>query len=440
MNTDESKYARLLRRTLLTNSAFSALSAVTFLAAAAPLARQVALGIPWFSSTAINLFVFSALLLFIGTRPRLDRIWIRVLVLFIAVLDLLWTMSSGMIAVLPSMTTVVGVLLVAVSGLTIGAFGVLQIVSVWGMSRSFKAQFGKAAAFVLIPILLSSCAPADIRNRQVREHGQAQASFGRGRELLLQVAERHGLAAWKAFKTARFVSVDEWAGFTGRFTGWWPVQKQRFRFDTLLGTFTSRVELLDGPKAGQVMGVQSWKGYGVSSTGARVEPAEDALSTFYLPTLQYFAELPFRILSAQYITYGGERELNGSTYQLIYATWGSLEANPENDQYELWINEDTLLVEKCFYTVRDAFKGAVGTIHFDDYREVQGVMVPFLQTVTLASPESTLYPVENNFFHQMRLESAGFDSFPPEKLIVYPNQTPGDFKPDVGDQGRSGAV
>ena len=431
MDFHESKYTRLLRRTLLTNSAFSALSAVTFLAAAAPLARQVALGTLWFSSTAINLFVFSALLLFIGRRPRLDRIWIRVLVLFIAVLDLLWVMSSGMVILLPSMTTAVGALLVAFSGLIIGAFGVLQIVSVWGMSRSLKAQFGKAAALVLILLILSSCAPADIRNRQVREHGQAQASFVQGRKLLLQAAERHGLVAWKAFRTARFVSVDEWTGFAGLFTGWWPVQEQRFKFDTLLGTFTSRVELLDGPNAGEVMGVQSWRGYGAPGAGARVEPAEDGLRIFYLPTLQYFAELPFRILSAQYITYGGERELNGSTYQLIYASWGSLGANPEHDQYELWINKETLLVEKCFYTVRDAFKGAVGTIHFDDYREVQGVMVPFLQTVTLASPESTLYPVKNNFFHQMRLESAGFDSFPPEKLIVYPDRTPGDFKPGV---------
>jgi len=440
MSSHESKYARLLRRTLLTNSAFSGLSAITFLAAASPLARQVALGTFWFSSTAINLFVFSVLLLFLGTRPRLDRIWIRALVLFFAVLDLIWAMSSGMVVLLPSMTTAIGSLLVALSGLIIGAFGVLQIVSVWGMSRSLKAQFGKAAALVLIPLILSSCGPADIRNRQVREHGETQASFDRGRELLLQAAERHGLAAWKAFKTARFVSVDEWAGFAGRFTGWWPVQEQRFRFDTLLGTFTSRVELLDGPGVGEVMGVQSWKGYGASHAGARVESAEDGLRSFYLPTLQYFAELPFRILSAQYITYGGERELDGSTYQLIYASWGSLEANLEHDQYELWINEETLLVEKCFYTVRGAFSGAVGTIHFDDYREVQGVMVPFLQTVTLADPESTLYPVGNNFFHQMRLESASFDSFPPEKLVVYPDRAPGDVKPDIGDQERSGAV
>ena len=83
----------------------------------------------------------------------------------------------------------------------------------------------------------------------------------------------------------------------------------------------------------------------------------------------------------------------------------------------------------CQYTLREAGPVFTGTIHFGDYREVQGVFFPFQQTVILPAPEHTLYPLEEYFFHQTRGASVAFDEFEEDLLIVDTSLLPGDVKP-----------
>jgi hypothetical protein len=71
-----------------------------------------------------------------------------------------------------------------------------------------------------------------------------------------------------------------------------------------------------------------------------------------------------------------------------------------------------------------------GTMHYEDYREVQGIQVPFVQTVQ--PPELTRYPLSENYFHRVELETASFDTVPREELLPDPALgDPGDRKPEI---------
>ncbi|MEM7050914.1 MAG: hypothetical protein AAF604_14695 [Acidobacteriota bacterium] len=280
----------------------------------------------------------------------------------------------------------------------------------------------------LLAVSTVGCGLADIRNSALQVEAPTAEAVERGRALLEATAERHGLAAWSTFRTQEVTAVDTWPGWK-RFMGHWPGEVQRFRTQTILGTFTSRAELLDGEKAGETWGIQSWATYKQQGDG-EPEFADDDHILFYLPTLQYFNELPYRLRHAEIVAYAGEDEHNGKTYDLVYATWGSFAANETHDQYELWIGRDSGLLEMAFYTVRDGMKSAVGTIHFTDYREVQGVWFPFVQTVIIGSPKDTEYPLDKNYFHRIEVESTAFDTVAPEALRPDPAlRTVGDAKP-----------
>jgi hypothetical protein len=275
---------------------------------------------------------------------------------------------------------------------------------------------------------------ADLRTDIIKRNGVDSALAARGQELLLAAARSHGLEAWRRHRTFEAVATDSWrAG-----SPWWPASPQRFRAQRRLGTFTSRVELLDGVHRGEIWRIQSWAAYKKQGPG-EASFARDRAIEFYLPTLQYFDELPFRMLAAPVILYAGEGRYLGRMYERVFVTWDSPQPHAEHDQYVLWINPGTGLIDVVRYTLRDAVTMsspimrpvmkvfAAGTIHYRAYRRQDGVVVPFEQTVTLPPPESTRLPLEENYFHRLVLESARFDSFDPEWLTADP------ARPELGD-------
>ncbi len=306
----------------------------------------------------------------------------------------------------------------------------------WGRARQ-RLVGGIAVAAAAFAMTLGN-GHADLRSRTARR-SDAETER-RGREKLERLAERHGYAAWKARTTMETVARDYWPGGSA----WWPEDDQKFRSQALLGTFTSRAELLDGDAAGEVWGIQAWAPYKERNRERTwVSKSEGAL-TFYLPTLHYFNELPFRILSATVVRDGGEARHGGRAYDLVFASWRSAAPQPDLDQYVLWIDRETGLLAKVRYTVREAVPQmpplmqklalplVAGTIHYEDYRDVEGIQVPFLQTVTLPPPELTRYPLSENYFHRLELEEARFDTVPREALL--PDAAlgdPGDRKPEI---------
>ena len=277
---------------------------------------------------------------------------------------------------------------------------------------------------------------ADLRTEAVRY--PAPDSERRGRELLERLAERHGLAALKRHTTMEVLAKDSWPGGGP----WWPEATQRFRMQALLGTFSSRAELLDGRSRGEVWGIQAWACYrrkpGEAVPSFLAEP--DRAITFYLPTLHYFNELPFRLRQAPIVHDAGEARHRGRVYDRVFVTWEGAEPRPEHDQYVLWIDRETGLLSMARYTLRDGvawlppmqaalFRSVMlGTMHYHEYREVEGVMVPYVQTVVLPPPELTRYPLPEHAFHRLELDEARFDTVPRQALL------PDSIRGDVGDR------
>ena len=218
----ETRHATLLRGTLKANAAFSALSGAVFLLLAGFLATLVAIGRAGFMQNGVSLLLFSGLLIYLATRRRVDRWWILSLVLLIAAMDLLWVAGSAVMILMPSLTTTAGAVLVGATAVVVGAFAALQLYSLVRIVFTRRRGALVGAAVATLAFLAVGCGPADIRNAQLREAGDSQESIARGRELMRQVTERHGLEAWQGFSTVETVAVDEWPGIVGSRIGWWP--------------------------------------------------------------------------------------------------------------------------------------------------------------------------------------------------------------------------
>ena len=210
----------------------------------------------------------------------------------------------------------------------------------------------------------------------------------------------------------------------------WPDATQKVKMQAILNTFTSRAELLNDGQKGKIWGIQAWAEYKQENAEAAPAFAPDDHIRFYLPTLQYFIELPFRALTAEHVAYMGERDYRGNTYDLVFVTWGTPEPHMAADQYVLWINRSTGLIDIVHYTVRDAFRFVTGSMYYGDYRDIQGVQVPFKQTVTMGGPDDAEFPLDEHYMHQIILQRFSFDAVPRAALLPDPQREPlGDRKP-----------
>ena len=429
MKVLETSPATWMRNALLANAAFSLISALCFFFVPNVFAAWVGIGSVGFVSLGINLFVFALILAGLATRWALRSNWALIGVATVIVMDIAWVAGSFFLVALPSMTTDAGRIFVLSIAVVVGLFALLQsyaLIRLGFARRKSRRTAGSALLVAIVLPTLVGCSMADVRTAPLRDAAPESELIDKGRSLLQRVADTHGLAIWRTYTTQEVIMTDAWQA-----ASWWPESEQKISLKTLPGTFTGKVTFLEGSSAGTEWGIQSWRAYRRDPTGRlSFEPAQEepTAQTFYLPSLQYFNELPFRLLKATHIAYAGEREYRGKIYDLIFASWGSFEPNPDHDQYLLWIDRSTMLVAMCQYTLRDAAPAFTGTIHFEDYRDLNGVQFPFKQTVILPAPENTLYPLDEYFFHQSRVESVSFDAFDRAELIVDASLEPGDAK------------
>ena len=258
---------------------------------------------------------------------------------------------------------------------------------------------------------------ADLRNDAIKRSGITEQAAAKGKQLLLTAAQAHGIETAKSYTTAEFTFADDWIGLMGKFMNPWPENNKLMRMQTLLGTFTSRVEFLEGKGEDEIWGIQAWATYKQENKNTEAVFEEDGTIQFFLPTQHFFSELPFRVLQAEIVAHMGDRSLDGKEYYLVLATWGTPEPNGEYDQYVIWINKETSLIEKMSYTVREMFSFMAATIHFSDFKNIQGVMIPFKQTTTTDRPY-------NEHLHQITYTDFKFDSFDKGELLADKNRQP----------------
>jgi hypothetical protein len=254
----------------------------------------------------------------------------------------------------------------------------------------------------------------DLRPDPVRESGITPAEAERGRALLAELSKAHGgLERWRGHRTARVVLRDTWPSAMWRALAMpWEANGQSLELTTRLGTDDSRIRFAEPPEKDTVWGVQNWATY-IAEPGEEPTFVDDDNVKFWVPTMTYFFEAPFRLHEADVVTAMDPVEIDGATYDRVFLSWGQAAPRDDIDQYVVWIDRTTGRLAFLSYTVRDIMDSAQGLMHYSDYREVDGIWVAYAMAVVDAP--DTLEPG----LHRIDLDTVEFAVDVPDE-VFYP--------------------
>ena len=108
-----------------------------------------------------------------------------------------------------------------------------------------------------------------------------------------------------------------------------------------------RLTALNGPLEGQGWALEDGKHFDLRD-GERIAKARPDPHTKVIIKNWWF-QFPFRITEATVVAYAGQEEVGGTTYDRVYATWGSAEPNDTWDQYLLYLHPDTKRMEWYYF-------------------------------------------------------------------------------------------
>ncbi len=263
-----------------------------------------------------------------------------------------------------------------------------------------------------ILITLQGCM-ADLRTTTIKKEGITVANEAKGKKIIEEAWERQGFNHLEAFKGYTFKGQDIWKGLLGRIGKPWPEADGNMLFRFEVGSFDSQVKYLDGKKANSYAGLQSWNYYEFEEGQAAKQEKMNYRTRFGLSAYHYFFEMLDRLKKAPIISWAGSEEFNNEKYDVIFVTWEDEHPHMGHDQYNLLINKKTKRLDYAIYTLREnylKFPGArafYGSIKYDDFRQINGVFVPFKQTVFLNRPKKK----ENRHLHELKISNFQFDSF-----------------------------
>jgi len=251
-------------------------------------------------------------------------------------------------------------------------------------------------------ILYILYSPVDIRNSYLKNDLKA-ADYEKGKTLIKQMEKAHGgKEEWLSYKNGVFIQLADWYGRLGISN--WDVVPQRFELTCELGGDDSELLLINGPNKGTRWGVENGKTYKLNSTNVK-EFTEKNHYTDKLLYKSYWFQFPFRVGEAEFISYAGEAVVNNITYDLVYATWGSEKPNSTYDQFILYLNKKTHLLEWLYFTVREKAAGVAISAHFDNFKYVNKVILPHDQYVTRGAPGANGFKFHENHYEIIRLGS-----------------------------------
>ncbi|MEO1712693.1 MAG: hypothetical protein AAFU60_05100 [Bacteroidota bacterium] len=230
--------------------------------------------------------------------------------------------------------------------------------------------------------------------------GISDSQYARGKVLLAEMEQAYGgKEVWLAKERGSYEQKAVWYG--NYLVAGWDSLPQSFQMTSTLGTDNSEMTLLNGAHRGQCWGVESGKSYAVGRNGEK-EWLHNEKYLHKLVYKNYWFQFPFRIGEAPIIAYAGEAEIDGKTYDLLYATWEKEAPNSEYDQYVLYVNKESKRIEWLHFTVREKFKSISFTAQFTNFREVDGALWPHSQYVSLGPPHRPWKRLHENHYQWIR--------------------------------------
>ncbi len=284
-------------------------------------------------------------------------------------------------------------------------------------------------------LLFTACSIANLQTDSLAA-GQIPSPETKGRELLQMTYEKMGYAALKNVDVYEMTANFKWAPVWSTMPmNALPGNKDndiQFRFAT--NSFDGHVEFLEGPRTGKVYGIQSWENYQQDELSAPVKKLGSKRYPWALTAYHYLTEGPMRLLGADIIKYAGEKEFNGKTYDLVFATWGDGTQKKKYDQWLLYINRETGFTDLTELTITDFFLPMPGgmknaTVQFAERTKTSiGAWLPAKTVIQLGHPKENIEKDVYTFTYR----DFQFDSF--DKKIIYPLEglrMYGDSKPEA---------
>ncbi len=205
--------------------------------------------------------------------------------------------------------------------------------------ENFKSFF---LFFLVIAGSLSCNHPIDIRNSYLKK-GITEASIQKGKELLELMENAYGgRSQWEQYQSAEFTQKADWYGRDE--ISHWDTLPQLFQLKCELGSNNAVMTILNGNTRGN----KYWIKDNVFEQQIGSEQRREVKKNSYHEKMvykNYWFQFPFRIGEAQILSYGGEEVLNGKTYELLYATWGEEKANAQYDQFLMYLDKSTHLIQ-----------------------------------------------------------------------------------------------
>ena len=279
--------------------------------------------------------------------------------------------------------------------------------------------------FLLMVVFMQSCM-VDLRPPLIKKEGIAKSNVEKGKKILQEAWLKQGFHQLHEHSTYSFNGNDTWKGLMGKIGKPWPDAKSNMFFQFEVGTFDSQVKYLDGKKANVSSGLQSWNYYEFEEGAKPQKMKMNKRVRFGLSAYQYFFEMLDRMKNAPIISWAGEEKFLGKKYDIVFVTWNKVEPHMGNDQYKLLINQETKLLDYAIYTLRENYlkmpggRSFHGSVKYDDYRAVNGILIPHKQTVFLNKPKKN----DHKNVHQLLVTDFRFDSFDVSLLKPFSEVTP----------------
>lgn len=251
-------------------------------------------------------------------------------------------------------------------------------------------------------LLQTGCRTYDLRSHAKTPIAAQAQQASKAQAIIQACAVAHG---WDQIGEtpveAKAVYTDSWPPALIRAMAHpWPTHKGKIEQTfTVQNLYTSEVNFLDGKKQGERWGLENQQAYRLHQGEKKYRKHTN--TSFFLPTYQYFLTMPYWMLDIPVLEYAGETEYQGEKIDLVFGSWNQLGPQKLVDQYLFWINQETHLLERVEYTVRDQLQSVHGINTFSDFREVSGMIVPFQQTIGTG-------PDSDWVLHQLKLISISF--------------------------------
>lgn len=232
---------------------------------------------------------------------------------------------------------------------------------------------------------------------------QFPSNTDKAKLLLKEMGLAHQIHMWDSIETYNVIFEDEFYGFFGKQFHSFKEHKMRFSLDYIPKKSIGQLEIISGKEKGDVWGIQSWETYRKNRNG-EIEVKKNEDMKFLIPTYQYFIEFPNRIQEASVVDYMGSKTVNGIECEGIIASWNTISPQKDIDQYVIWLDSKSKRIVKVEYTVRDKFNFISGAAYFQDYKNLDGFILP------------SILPVESNLVKDGYLHKMSIIRFVPNKL------------------------